>query len=188
MPTNLEVERLEIPDILVLKPRKFGDNRGFFSEVYNRASFAECGIGVDFIQDNHSLSATKGTIRGLHLQAPPFEQAKLVRVTKGRILDVALDIRKSSPTYGKHAACEISAEDWNQVYVPPGFAHGFCTLEPDTEVIYKVAKPYAPEHEMGVLFSDPALGIDWGVDPAQATTSDKDLKYPTLADFDSPFA
>ena len=187
MPPNLEVEPLSIPDVLLLTPKKFGDHRGFFSEVYNRASFADAGITDPFVQDNHSLSATPGTIRGLHLQAPPFEQGKLVRVARGRILDVAVDIRRSSPTYGQHASCEISAEAWNQVYVPPGFAHGFCTLEADTEVIYKVAKPYSPEHEMGISFRDPALGIDWGVDLASATTSEKDAHYPNLADFESPF-
>jgi dTDP-4-dehydrorhamnose 3,5-epimerase len=140
------------------------------------------GIDIDFVQDNHSLSATVGTLRGLHFQSPPCAQDKLVRVTRGRILDVAVDIRTASPTFGKHVAVELSAANWKQLLVPVGFAHGFVTLEPDTEVQYKVSAPYSPENDHGLAFDDPALGIDWGLPAAALTLSDKDRKHPRLAE------
>jgi len=183
----MDIEALEIPDVKILKPRKFGDHRGFFSETYNRKALAEAGIDLDFVQDNHSLSGEVGTLRGLHFQTPPFGQDKLVRVVRGAILDVAVDLRKGSATYGKHVAAEISAEAWNQILVPIGFAHGFITLTPDVEVIYKVTNYYAPDHDKGLLWSDPALGIDWPLPPGGPILSDKDKVQPTLAEIDAPF-
>ncbi|SFI10088.1 dTDP-4-dehydrorhamnose 3,5-epimerase [Albimonas pacifica] len=183
----MDVEALEIPDVKILKPKKFGDHRGFFSETYNRKALAEAGIDLDFVQDNHSLSGEVGTLRGLHFQTPPFGQDKLVRVVRGAILDVAVDLRKGSPTYGRHVAAEISAEAWNQILVPVGFAHGFVTLTPDVEVIYKVTNYYAPAHDKGLLWSDPALGIDWPLPPGGPILSDKDKVQPTLAEIDAPF-
>lgn len=177
----------DIAGLLLLEPRKFGDARGFFSEVYNRKRMAEQGFDRDFVQDNQSLSVARGVVRGLHYQSPPFAQDKLVRVTRGRILDVAVDIRLGSPTYGDHAAVELSAENWQQLLVPVGFAHGFVTLEPNTEVIYKVTNYYAPDHDHGVLWSDPMIGVAWGIDPAAAVVSDKDKGQPLLADIVSPF-
>ena len=177
----LKVTRLAIPDVLLIEAPRIGDARGFFSETYNAKAAAEAGISLTFVQDNHSLSATVGTVRGLHYQSPPFAQDKLVRVTRGRILDVAVDIRKSSPTFGQHVSAEISAAQWNQIFVPAGFAHGFVTLEPDTEVVYKVTQVYAPAHDHGVLWSDPALRINWPVAAGAATLSDKDGKHPPLA-------
>ncbi|MDH3194847.1 MAG: dTDP-4-dehydrorhamnose 3,5-epimerase [Hyphomicrobiales bacterium] len=174
-------------DIVELKPKKFGDGRGFFSEVYNRTELAEAGFAFDFIQDNHSLSRDKGTVRGLHFQVPPFAQTKLVRVVKGAIFDVAVDIRTGSPTYGRHASIIISAQTWNQVLIPVGFAHGFCTLEPDTEVLYKVDAAYSPQHDRGLLWNDPALAIEWPVEPDIAVLSDKDRNHPTLSQLPASF-
>lgn len=178
----LSVEATEIPAVKIISPKRHGDHRGFFSETYNRASFAEAGIDLVFVQDNHSLSATVGTLRGLHFQSAPFAQDKLVRVTKGRILDVAVDIRASSPTFGRHVAVELSAENWKQLLVPVGFAHGFVTLEPDTEVLYKVTALYGPQNDHGLAFDDPALGIDWKLPHDVLTLSDKDRKHPRLSD------
>ena len=178
----LSVEETAIPAVKIVTPKKFGDHRGFFSETWSRKAFAEAGLDLDFVQDNHSLSAPVGTLRGLHFQSPPFAQDKLVRVTRGRILDVAVDIRASSPTFGKHVAVELSAENWKQLLVPIGFAHGFVTLEPDTEVLYKVTAPYAPENDHGLAFDDPALGIDWRLPLSSLTLSDKDRKHPCLAE------
>ena len=183
----MEITETAIPAVKVLTPKKFGDHRGFFSETYNRERLEKAGIRLDFVQDNHSLSAQRGVIRGLHFQLPPYAQDKLVRVTRGRILDVAVDLRRSSPTYGQHVAVEISAENWKQILVPVGFAHGFVTLEPDTEVIYKVTRYYAPTHDRGLLWNDPALGIKWPVNPAEAILSDKDKAQPRLADLPSAF-
>jgi dTDP-4-dehydrorhamnose 3,5-epimerase len=183
----MEIEATAIEDVKVILPRKFGDHRGFFSETYNRAAFAKAGLDLDFVQDNHSLSAEPGTIRGLHFQSAPFAQDKLVRVTRGRILDVAVDIRRSSPTFGRHVAVELSAQNWKQLLVPVGFAHGFCTLEPDTEVLYKVTAYYAPEHDHGIAWDDPAIGIDWHL-PGDAVLSEKDRKHPRLADSPHLFA
>ena len=170
-----------IPDVKLLVPKQFKDHRGFFSEVYSRKALADLGITADFLQDNHSLSVEKGVLRGLHYQLPPMAQDKLIRVVRGAILDVAVDVRRSSPTFGKHVAAVLSAENWRQVYVPVGFAHGFVTLEPNTEVLYKVTAFYSPQHERGILWNDPALGIDWGVSPAQAVLSARDLTHPALA-------
>ena len=173
--------------VRVIAPAKFGDDRGFFSETYNASRLAEQGITDTFIQDNHSWSRDPGTIRGMHFQTPPFAQAKLVRVTRGRIVDVVVDIRHTSPTYGRHVAVEISAAAWNQIYVPIGFAHGLCTLEPDTEVLYKVTAPYAPAHDKGLLWNDPALGIEWPVAAETAILSAKDKVQPRLADLPDYF-
>lgn len=173
--------------VRVYEPPRFGDARGFFSETYNPERLAAIGITDAFVQDNHSWSRDVGTVRGLHFQSPPFAQAKLVRVTRGRILDVAVDIRVGSPTFGHHVAVEISAERWNQIYIPVGFAHGLCTLEPDTEVLYKVTAPYAPKHDLGVRWDDPAIGIDWPVASDAAVLSDKDRKHPALADLPAYF-
>ena len=178
----LSVEATAIPAVKIVTPKKFGDHRGFFSETWSRKAFAEAGLDLDFVQDNQSLSAPVGTLRGLHFQSPPFAQDKLVRVTRGRILDVAVDIRAASPTFGKHVAVELSAENWKQLLVPVGFAHGFVTLEPDTEVLYKVTAPYAPENDHGLAFDDPALGIDWRLPLSGLTLSDKDRKHPRLAE------
>jgi dTDP-4-dehydrorhamnose 3,5-epimerase len=184
----LSVEATAIPDVKLISPKKFGDHRGFFSEVYNRESFAGAGIGLDFVQDNHSLSAAVGTLRGLHFQSAPFAQDKLVRVVKGAILDVAVDIRAGSPSFGRHVAVELSAENWRQLLVPVGFAHGFVTLEPDTEVLYKVSALYGPKNDHGLAFDDPALGIDWRIPHDQLVLSDKDRKHPRLADLPRYFA
>lgn len=178
----LHVEKAEIPDIKIITLKKFGDRRGFFSEVYARRAFVEAGIDLDFVQDNHAFSADRWTLRGLHFQLPPFAQDKLVRVTRGRILDVAVDLRRSSPTFGRHVATELSAENWRQVLVPIGFAHGYVTLEPDTEVLYKVTEYYAPDHDHGLAWDDPALGINWGLDAGQVILSDRDRKHPGFAD------
>lgn len=176
------VEDTAIPDVKIITPKKFGDRRGFVSETYNRRAAAEAGIHLEFVQDNHSLSADVGTIRGLHFQSAPFAQDKLVRAPRGRILDVAVDLRRSSPTFGRHVAVELSAENWRQLLVPIGFAHGFCTLEPDTEVFYKVTNYYSPAHDHGLAFDDPALGIAWPIDATKAILSDKDRRLPRLAD------
>ena len=183
----MQVEHLNIPDIKVLFPRKHGDARGFFSETYNRKSLAALGIDIDFVQDNHSLSAEKGTVRGLHFQTPPFAQDKLVRVARGSVFDIAVDLRQGSPTYGRHVSAVLSAEAWNQILVPIGFAHGFMTLEPDTEVIYKVSNYYSPDHDEGLLWNDPALGINWPISDDDAVLSDKDRKQPRLAELITPF-
>lgn len=177
----MDIQATSIPEVKIIAPKKFGDARGFFSETYNQRAFHEAGIRDVWIQDNHSMSGPRGTVRGLHYQIAPVAQAKLVRVVKGAILDVALDIRKGSPSWGRHVACEISAEKWNQIYVPPGFAHGFCTLTPDTEVLYKVTALYSKDHEFGILWNDPALGIDWPVKAADALLSDKDKVQPVFA-------
>ncbi len=178
----LTVEPAAIPDVKIVTPKRFGDDRGFFCETYNRQRFAQAGIAIEFVQDNHSLSVSAGTVRGLHFQNAPFAQAKLVRVVRGRILDVAVDLRRSSPTYGQHVAVELSADQGCQMFIPVGFAHGFCTLEPDTEIAYKVSAYFSAAHDCGLAFDDPALGIDWPVDPAWAVLSDKDRRQPRLAD------
>ena len=178
----MQVTELDIPDVRILTPKKHGDNRGFFSETYNRNALAELRIDIEFVQDNHSLSAEKGVVRGLHYQLPPMAQDKLIRVVRGAILDVAVDIRRGSPTFGKHVSAVIGADNWRQILVPIGFAHGFVTLEPNTEVIYKVSSYYSPKDERGILWNDPKLGIDWGIDPSAAVLSEKDRKYPTLAE------
>lgn len=168
----------DIPEVKLIAAKKFGDERGFFSETFNFERYRDAGIEMHAVQDNHSLSDPVGTVRGLHFQIPPKAQAKLVRVVKGAVLDVAVDIRKGSPTYGRHVAVVISAADWNQLYIPRGFAHGFCTLEPGTEFLYKVDDYYSLEHERGIQWDDPALGIDWPVEAGKALLSAKDTGNP----------
>ena len=177
----MEIVPTAIPDVKVLVPKKIGDHRGFFSEIYSRKAFEAAGVRADFVQDNHSLSAEVGVVRGLHFQLPPAAQDKLVRVVRGAVLDVAVDVRRSSPTFGRHVSHVLSAENWRQMFIPAGFAHGFLTLEPNTEVIYKVTAYYAPDRDRGVRWDDPALGIDWGIDPAKAVLSERDRKHPVLA-------
>lgn len=174
-------ESLAIPDVKILRPKKHGDDRGFFSETYTQRSLAEVGIDIVFVQDNHAFSAARGTVRGLHFQTEPYAQDKLVRVSRGAIFDVAVDLRTGSPTYGKHVSAVISAKEWNQILVPIGFAHGLVTLEPDTEVLYKVSNFYSPQHDLGLLWNDPALGIPWPVDEAAAILSAKDRLLPRLS-------
>lgn len=178
----MQVEALAIPEVKLITPRKFGDHRGFFSETWNVQAFAKAGLDLAFVQDNHSMSAAVGVLRGLHFQTPPFAQDKLVRVARGRIFDVAVDIRHGSPNFGKWVGAELSAENWTQILVPIGFAHGFVTLEPNTEVIYKVTAPYAPDHDNGLIWNDPAVSVGWPLDGIEPTLSDKDAKLPKLAD------
>ena len=183
----MQVEHLNIPDVRLLSPGKHDDRRGFFSETYNKKAFAALGIYIDFVQDNHSYSADKGTVRGLHFQTPPFAQDKLVRVARGSVFDIAVDLRQGSSSYGRHVSAVLSADAWNQILVPIGFAHGFMTLEPDTEVIYKVSNYYAPDHDKGLLWNDPALGINWPIFDDEAVFSEKDGKLPRLAELVTPF-
>ncbi|MBB6254821.1 dTDP-4-dehydrorhamnose 3,5-epimerase [Nitrospirillum iridis] len=182
----MDVRRFEIDGLVMVKPRRFGDERGWFSETWNAEKHAEAGIAGPFVQDNQSLSRVQGTVRGLHFQLQPAAQGKLVRVIRGRILDVAVDLREGSATYGRHVAVELDAEEGWQLWVPVGFAHGFCTLVPDTEIAYKVTAPYSPAHDRGLLWNDPALGIPWP-DFAGAVLSDKDGKLPILAEVGNPF-
>ena len=184
----MRIESLSIPDVKVLSLVRHGDHRGFFSEVYNRKRFGEVGIDIEFVQDNHSLSAERGTMRGLHFQTPPFAQAKLVRVVRGSVFDVAVDLRGGSPTFGRHVTATLSAREWNQILVPSGFAHGLMTLEPDTEVVYKVSDYYAPDHDRGILWNDQALGINWPIPEGEVVLSDKDRAQPRLGTFETPFA
>lgn len=183
----MDIEKTALEGVLILKPKRFGDARGFFSETYNKRSFEALGLKLEFVQDNHSLSRDVGTLRGLHFQSAPFAQDKLVRATRGRILDVAVDLRRSSPTYLGHVAVELTADSGHQLFVPAGFAHGFCTLEPDTEVQYKVTNYYAPQHDHGLAFDDPAIGIAWPVTRDQAILSAKDRAQPRLADLAASF-
>jgi dTDP-4-dehydrorhamnose 3,5-epimerase len=179
--------RLAIPEVIEITPARFGDHRGWFSEVYKRAAFEAEGIEIDWIQDNQSLSAQAGTVRGLHFQAPPTAQDKLVRVLRGAVFDVAVDIRRGSPSYGRWVAAELTAQAGNQLLVPIGFAHCFMTLTRDTEVLYKVSAPYSKADEGAIRWNDPALGIAWPELGAEPVLSEKDLEAPLLADFDSPF-
>jgi dTDP-4-dehydrorhamnose 3,5-epimerase len=183
----VHAEKLEIPDVLLIHFKRFYDNRGFFTELYNGEEFARADIQETFVQDNFSFSSEAGTIRGLHFQSVPHAQAKLVRVSRGRIFDVAVDLRRQSLTYGQHVTAELSAENGLQLYIPRGFAHGFCTLEPNTEVVYKVSSYYAPHAEKGILWTDPQLKINWPVDPKDATISGKDEVLPLLRDLSSTF-
>jgi dTDP-4-dehydrorhamnose 3,5-epimerase len=177
----MHVEKLSIPDVLLITPRRHGDQRGFFSETFRADLFRDLGLDATFVQDNHSRSSQQGVLRGLHFQTPPQAQGKLVRCIRGSIFDVAVDIRKGSPSYGRHVSSVISARNWTQVWVPAGFAHGFCTLEPDCEVIYKVTDYYAPELEVGIAFDDPALAIPWPVPAAEVILSPKDRTHPPLS-------
>jgi dTDP-4-dehydrorhamnose 3,5-epimerase len=184
----MELRATSIAAVTLITPARHGDERGFLSETYSRRAFAEAGIDLDFVQDNHSQSAPAGVVRGLHFQVPPVAQAKLVRVACGAILDVAVDLRRGSPTYGRHVAEMLSAANGRQMLVPVGFAHGFVTLAPDTVVLYKVTAPYSPAHDRGLAWDDPDLAIAWPVAAERAILSDRDRRQPRLADFDSPFA
>jgi dTDP-4-dehydrorhamnose 3,5-epimerase len=181
-PERMRIADTEIPEVKLVLPIRHGDQRGFFSETYRRDVLARAGIDVELVQDNHSRSAAAGTVRGFHYQSPPRAQGKLVRVARGAVLDVAVDIRHGSPTFGRHVAVRLSAEEWNQLWIPVGFAHALCTLEPDTEVLYKVTDYYSPEHDLGLAWDDPALDVRWPVDAEQAVLSDKDRKHPRLAE------
>lgn len=183
----LRIEPSGIPEVVVIVPQRFGDARGFFVETYSLRSFATAGITASFVQDNQAFSARKGTLRGLHFQRPPAAQAKLVRVVKGRIFDVAVDLRLGSPTYRRWAGTVLTAECGEQMFVPVGFAHGYCTLEPDTEVAYKADGFYAPEHDDGIAWNDPSIGIAWPFPPEQVILSNKDRQLGHLADLVSPF-
>ncbi len=173
--------------VKLIKTRRFGDDRGWFSETYSEAKLAAEGLDLRFVQDNQSRSTFVGTIRGIHFQAPPHAQAKLVRCLKGRIMDYAVDLRRGSPTFGQHVVAELSEDNGDQLFVPVGYGHAFVTLTADAEVAYKVTDIYAPDCDGGILWSDPALGIDWPLPETGAVLSDKDMRLPTLADFDSPF-
>ena len=178
---TLDIRDTELSGLKIMTPKRFGDARGFFSETYSRREWAEAGIDLRFVQDNHAYSADKGTLRGLHYQIPPMAQDKLVRVARGAILDVAVDLRKGSSTFKRHVSTVISAKNWNQLLVPMGFAHGYVTLEPDTEVLYKTNNFYSPEHERGILWNDPDLAIDWGIDEGRAIVSERDRALPKLS-------
>lgn len=184
----MKIEQTKLPGVLILTPARFGDARGFFSESWNRKTLAAQGIDFDFVQDNHSLSARVGTVRGLHFQSPPHAQTKLVRCGKGCLFDVAVDIRRGSPTYGQWIGEELSFENGRQLLIPAGFLHGFVTRAPDTEIIYKCTDYYAPDCDGAIRFDDPDIGIDWGL-PAgvEALLSDKDAKAALLRDFETPF-
>lgn len=183
----MDIVETAIPEVKRLVPRRFGDGRGFFTETWNAARMADAGLAFDFCQDNHSYSADPGTVRGLHYQSPPMAQTKLVRVARGAVLDVAVDIRKGSPWYGHWVAERLDAETGAQLLVPRGFLHGFVTLTPDADVIYKVDSFYAPDCDGAVRFDDPDLGVDWGIDPKTAILSDKDAAAPLFHDFETPF-
>lgn len=173
--------RFEIEGPLRLTGKRFGDSRGWFTETYSQAGLEQVGISNAFIQDNHSYSAKRGTIRGMHYQLPPTAQAKLIRALRGRIISVAVDIRRASPSFGRHVAVELAADTADHFFIPAGFAHGFCTLEDDSEVFYKVDAYYSPKDERGILWRDPALGFSWPVLEAEATISPKDIDHPPLA-------
>jgi len=185
--TMLTVTPTAIEAVKIITPKAFADSRGVFCETYNRQRFVDHGIALDFVQDNQSVSAVAGTIRGLHFQSAPFAQDKLVRVARGRIYDVAVDLRRSSPTYGKWVAEELSADNGKQLLVPVGFAHGFCTLESDTVVAYKVTSYYAPAHDLGVAWNDPDLAVQWPVPADQVVLSDKDIRLPGFASLPTYF-
>lgn len=181
----MQIEQTALKGVLILTPRRFGDDRGFFAETYNREVLAEHGIDLEFVQDNHSMSAAVGTLRGLHFQTPPRAQAKLVRCGQGALWDVAVDIRRGSATYGKWVGVDLTAENGRQLLIPAGFAHGFVTRAPNTEICYKCTDTYAPDNEGSLAWDDPDLGIDWGVDAP--VLSDKDTAAGRLTGFDSPF-
>lgn len=183
----LSIKTFPIADVKLIAPNRFRDSRGFFSEVFNRQALRDANIDLDFVQDNHSLSVEPGTVRGLHFQKPPRAQGKLVRVVRGRILDVAVDLRRGSPTYRRHVSAELSADNWMQLWIPAGFAHGFCTLEPNTEVLYKTTDYYSPQDDAGIAWDDPELAVSWPVTKSQAVLSDKDAALPRLSDGLSPF-
>lgn len=182
----MEIEKFEIEGPVVIKPRVFNDMRGYFYESYNKLEFDKLVEKVDFVQDNQSMS-TYGVVRGLHFQRPPFTQAKLVRCIKGRVLDVAVDLRKDSPTFGKSMAVELSEENKLQFFIPRGFAHGFSVLSEEAIFQYKCDNYYAPEADGGIDLSDESLGIDWGIPKDKMIISDKDKKHQKLGEIESPF-
>ena len=183
----MEVKALAIPEVKLIAPRRIEDARGYFSETYCRKDLVAAGLADEFVQDNHSLSRSAGVIRGLHFQSNPHAQGKLVRVVRGAIFDVAVDIRRGSPTFGQHVAVELSADNWLQLWVPIGFAHGFCTLKPDTEVIYKVTSYYEPASDGGLAFDDPDLAIAWPVAAGSVIASGKDRGHPRLSNLPDHF-
>lgn len=183
----LKLSQTRLRDVLVITPKRFGDYRGFFSESWNREAMSSVGINLDFVQDNHSISREEGTVRGLHFQVPPHTQAKLVRCSRGRLLDVAVDLRASSSTFRQWVAVELTFDNGKQLLIPEGFAHGFVTLEPDTEISYKCSDYYAREADRSIAFDDPALNIEWGIDRSSAILSAKDAEAPLLNDIENPF-
>ena len=183
----MEIEELSLEGVVKLTPKRFGDDRGWFSETYNARALAGAGIETAFVQDNQSFSAEAGTVRGLHYQGPPHAQDKLIRVLEGRIFDVAVDVRKGSPTYGRWCGTELSAKEGAQLFIPAGFLHGFVTLVPNCTVFYKCSDFYAPDCEGAVRFDDKDIGIDWRIDVSHAILSDKDAAAPAFADFETPF-
>jgi dTDP-4-dehydrorhamnose 3,5-epimerase len=183
----MDIISLDIPDVKILKPVRHNDQRGFFSEIFSQSTLKAAGLQLDIAQENFAFSIQKNTIRGLHYQAPPYAQDKLIQVVRGAIYDVALDLRNGSPWFGQFVGAEISADNWNQILVPAGFAHGLCTLEPNTAVIYKVTAPYSPDHEEGIRWNDPDLQIPWPISPQDALLSDRDQSLPHLSELDSPF-
>jgi dTDP-4-dehydrorhamnose 3,5-epimerase len=182
----MTIDELNLPGVLLITAKRFSDDRGWFSETYNEKAFRDCGLQVNFVQDNHSLSLKAGTLRGFHFQTPPHAQAKLVRCIRGRILDVAVDLRIGSPTYAKHASVELSPLDGRQLFIPVGFAHAFLTLEPDTEVIYKVSDIYAPHYEAGIRWDDPTIAFPWDIKQGPFL-SQWDEGLPELAETQNPF-
>lgn len=180
----MDIETTAIAGVLVIRPQKFEDARGFFAPVFQQAALEAAGVAHGWVQDNQSLSLRKGTVRGMHFQRPPFAQAKLVRVVRGAALDVCVDLRRESATFGKHVAVELTAESLTQIYIPPGFAHGFCTLTDTTEVLYKVSAQWSPEHEGGVRWDDPALAIAWPVLARDAFIASRDAEWPLLGSSD----
>jgi dTDP-4-dehydrorhamnose 3,5-epimerase len=185
--SKFTIRPLDIPEVFLVTPKRFGDVRGYFMETYSAAEYSSLGIKTTFVQDNQSLSEKQGTVRGLHFQVPPKPQAKLIRVLHGRIFDVAVDLRRGSPTYGQGCAATLTAQGAEQLFIPRGFAHGYCTLEPNTEVAYKVDEYYAPDCEVGLIWNDPTIGISWPVGQAEAALSERDRKLPLFTSFDSPF-
>lgn len=177
----MRAEPTALADVMLVRYRPHGDPRGLLVETYQREAFAAVGIRSDFVQDLTTVSEMAGTVRGFHFQVPPFAQAKLVRVLRGRILDVVVDLRRSAPTYGRHVAVEMAAEDWTALYVPEGFAHGFCTLADHTEIAYKIAGGYSPDHARGLAWDDPALGVAWPVAAGSAIVAERDRSWPGLA-------
>lgn len=183
----MKIEKTAIEGVLIVTPQRHGDARGFFSETFKQDALREAGADIDWIQDNHAFSAARGVVRALHFQKPPAAQAKLVRVTRGAVYDVAVDLRRASDTYGQYVGVELSADNWRQLLVPAGFAHGYCALTENCEVLYKVDAPYAPASEGGLFWADPDLAIDWPIGRAEALLNARDEAWPRFADFVSPF-
>jgi dTDP-4-dehydrorhamnose 3,5-epimerase len=183
----MKITSLSLAEVKLIEPQVFKDNRGEFLEIYTERSFQKAGIECQFVQDCHSLTCEANVVRGLHFQSPPHAQSKLIRVTQGRLWDVVVDIRKGSPTFAQHVGVELSARSFNMLFLPAGFAHGFATLEANTEIQYKMDDYYAPDHDGGILWNDPALAIDWPVDADTAILSEKDAVLPKLADLEPPF-